>query len=246
MSDSHINTVKVLIAIQARSNSSRFPQKIFQTIGKKMVLQHVIDQALSAKHYAERPNRKLTMKCEVAVLHPESDTQIPTLFRGKGATLISGSEGDVLSRYVKAQKITNADYIVRLTSDCPLILDFIISKHINTAVINSFDYVSNVDESCRLVFDGMDCEIMSKRALEWLDENAEMGPHREHVTTLIREKRPQHLKHGFISSKLDSSNMKLSLDTPEDLERIRKYYHERDFKLSLALKTFGRTNVFEI
>ena len=98
------NEVKILIAIQARSNSTRFPQKIFQNVGKKMVLQHVIDQALSAKHYAERPNRKMTMKCDVAVLHPEDDTQIMTLFKGKGALLIRGSETDVLSRFVKAQK----------------------------------------------------------------------------------------------------------------------------------------------
>jgi len=239
-------TIKILIAIQARSNSTRFPQKIFQTVGKKMVLQHVIDQALSAKHYAERPNRKVNMKCDVAVLHPDDDIQIMTLFKGKGAILIGGSESDVLSRFVKAQKQTNADYVVRLTSDCPLILDFIISKHINTAVLNDFDYVSNVDESCRLVFDGMDAEIMSKRALNWIEENAETKEHREHVTTLMRERRPPHLKHGFISSKLDSSGLKLSLDTPEDLERIRNYYHEREFKMSLALKTFGRTNVFEI
>ena len=238
--------IKVLIAIQARSNSTRFPQKIFQTVGKKMVLQHVIDQALSAKRYAEMPTRKIPIKCDVAVLHPDDDIQIMTLFKGKGAMLIGGSEHNVLSRFVKAQKMTNADYIVRLTSDCPLILDFVISKHINTAVFNNFDYVSNVDESCRLVFDGMDAEILSKKALTWVEENAETEAHKEHVTTLLREKRPMHLKHGFISSKLDSSELKLSLDTPEDLEKIRNYYHDREYKISLAIKTFGRQNVFEI
>lgn len=238
--------VKVLIAIQARTNSTRFPQKIYQTVGKKMVLQHVIDQAKSAKLYVERSTHKKIIKCDIAVLHPTDDIQLITTFRNSGAQLIGGDEQDVLSRYVKAQKQTNADYIVRLTSDCPLILDFIISKHINVAVFNDLDYASNVEESVRLIFDGMDCEIMSRRALEWLNENADTDQFKEHVTQALRLRRPGHLKFGFVSSKLDSSGLKLSLDTKEDLERIRAYFHEREFKMNLALKTFGRKNVYEI
>ncbi len=238
--------VKVLIAIQARTNSTRFPQKIYQTLGNKMILQHVVDQARSAKIYVQRPSRAVTVKCEIAVLHPENDDQLKTLFNGCGAQLIGGDEQDVLSRFVKAQKITSADYIVRLTSDCPLILDFMISKHINAAVFNNLDYVSNVDEAVRLVFDGMDCEIMSQKALDWLDKNALSKEEREHVTIAIRKRKPESLKYGFVASKLDSSALKLSLDTKEDLERIRQYYHEREHKLSLAIKSFGRKNVFDI
>lgn len=238
--------IKILIAIQARTNSTRFPQKIYQIIGKKMVLQHVIDQAKSAKIYVERPSHKKTIKCEIAILHPEDDLQVKTIFRSSGATLIGGDEQDVLSRFVKAQKETQADYIVRLTSDCPLLLDFIISKHILVAVFNELDYVSNVDESVRLVFDGMDCEIMSKKALEWLEKNALSKESKEHVTVALRKERPQSLKYGFVSSKLDSSALKLSLDTPDDLERIRTYFHDREAKIGLAIKMFGRRNVFDI
>lgn len=238
--------VKVLIAIQARTNSTRFPQKIYQTLGKKMILQHVIDQARSAKIYAERRSNKKRIKCEIAILHPEDDVQLKTIFKSCGALLIGGDEQNVLSRFVKAQQLTNADYVVRLTSDCPLVLDFVISKHINVAVFNEIDYASNVEESVRLIFDGMDCEIMSKAALQWLAENADSPAAKEHVTIMLRKSRPNHLKYGFISSKLDSSNLKLSLDTPEDLERIRTYFHEREFKNNLAIKMFGRTNVFDL
>jgi spore coat polysaccharide biosynthesis protein SpsF len=211
-----------------------------------MILQHVVDQALSAKTYVERRSSQKTMKTVVAVLHPTDDAQLVTTFKQCGAMLIAGDEQDVLSRFVKAQELTNADYIVRLTSDCPLILDFIISKHINVAVLNDLDYVSNVDEQVRLVFDGMDCEILSKNALKWLDVNAKSKEHREHVTLALRQNHPKEIKFGFVSQKLDSSNMKLSLDTPEDLERIRAYYHEREHKMSLAIRKFGRRNVFDI
>lgn len=238
------NLTKVLIAIQARSNSTRFPQKIFEKIGKKMVIQHVIDAAISAKRYAEYAQKPVL--CEVAILHPENDDQIKTLCKGMGAKLIGGDELNVLSRYVKAQRETNADYVVRLTSDCPLMLDFIISKHINVAKFNNLDYVSNVESGCRQVADGFDCEIMSARALEWLHNYAHTDYEKEHVTVAIRERKPSELRQGFVSSKIDSSNLKLSLDTRDDLDSIRKYYHAKEEKLDMAFKIFGEGNVFKI
>ena len=237
---------RVLIAIQARCDSTRFPRKIFQMLGKKTILSHVVDQAKSAKSHVERPTHKMAVICGVAVLYPTKDIEIRDAFSNCGALMIDGDENDVLSRYVKAQEITQADYVVRLTSDCPLVLDFIISKHINVAVFNQLDYVSNVDEEVRLVFDGMDVEVLSKDALLYLSKNATSAHDKEHVTTALRRDRPKHLRFGFVSSKLDSSSMKLSLDTPEDLERIRAYYHGREGKLSLALKKYGRKMIFEI
>ena len=237
--------VKVLIAIQARSNSTRFPQKIYQTVGKKMVLQHVIDQAKSSKIYLERPSHKTSIKCDIAILHPENDNQLITSFKYSGATLISGDEQDVLSRYIKAHKVTKADYVVRLTSDCPLILDFIISKHINVAVLNDLDYVNNVHELCRQSADGHDVEVLSSRAIQWLADNAKTPEEKEHVTIAIRNKNPPELRQGFVSSKFNTANMKLSLDTEADLAVIRSYFHEREHRMNLALKTYGRKNVYE-
>jgi len=242
-------TVKVLIAIQARSNSTRFPQKIYQIIGRKMVIHHVLDQAKSAKTYVERSSHKKAIKCDVAILYPQDDKQVVSSCRSACNLLIeadTNDDNDVLSRYVKAIEITKSDYIVRLTSDCPLLLDFIISKHINTAVLNDLDYVSNVFPSVRFSFDGLDVEVISKRAMMWLKENATEKADKEHVTTLLINKMPPEFTYGFVTHKLDSSTMKLSLDTPEDLENIRKYYHDREHKLSLASKLFGRKNIYEI
>ena len=238
--------ISVLICIQARTNSTRFPQKIYQSLGKKMVLQHVVDEALSSKLYIERLKHVPPIKCQVLVLHPENDIQLTTTFKNCGAMLVCGSEKDVLSRFIKAQQLFKADYVVRLTSDCPLVLDFMISKHISVAVYNNYDYVSNVDEEVRTVFDGMDVEIMSNNALKYLAENVTSDLDKEHVTTLLRKNMPKSLKLGFIYSKLDSSDMKLSLDTPEDLEQIRAYFHKKEHKNSLAFKKYGKKGVHAV
>jgi spore coat polysaccharide biosynthesis protein SpsF len=240
-----IEEKSVLIAIQARSTSTRFPGKIFELIGSKTVLQHVIDQAKSAKFHVERSSRQKLIKCDVAVLHPFGDTNIINCFRQSGTHLVSGDEHDVLSRYIDAVKLIKPDFVVRLTSDCPLILDFVISKHINVAVMNDLDYVSNVDENCRTIADGFDCEVLSRKAMDWLETNAETKEDREHVTVALRKARPRELRMGFVASKLDTSHLKISLDTPEDLQKIREYYHNREFKLATAKRLFGK-NVFEI
>lgn len=242
--------VSVLIAIQARSTSSRLPGKIFEMVGKKTVLQHVIDAAKSSKIHIERSNKKTNIRAAVAVLHPDGDRDIEVAYKASGALLISGSEHDVLSRYVKAKDLTKADYVVRLTSDCPLVMDFIISKHINTAVHGKYDYVSNVQEECRMIADGFDVEVMSAKALDWLNTNATSKEDKEHVTTLIRSYIKSHrdngLTYAFVPSKHDTSSLKLSLDTIEDLEKIRAYYHNREYKMNLARSLYGPDHLYDL
>lgn len=240
-----MKTIEVLIAIQARSNSSRLPKKIYEFLGDRSVLDHVIDRAKSTALHITKYTNKLKINCNVAVLHPDGDDELVKAYRGSGAILIAGPEQDVLSRFVTAQRMLDADYVVRLTSDCPLILDFVIAKHIHVAAFNSYDYVSNVEESCRLIADGFDCEVMSREALQWLDENAKSSDDREHVTKLIRTRRPSNLSQAFVSMKMDTSDMKMSVDTVEDLNRMRDYYHKRLSKMDVARAMFGK-DVFEL
>ena len=237
--------IEVLIAIQARSNSTRFPKKIYELIGDRPVLDHVIDRAKSTAEHVAKYTKTRNINCQVAVLHPNTDDELVKSFRTSGAILIGGDEHDVLSRFVTAQRMTEADYVVRLTSDCPLMLDFVIAKHIHVATFYSYDYVSNVEESCRFIADGFDCEVLSRKALNWLDENAKDQDDREHVTTLIRRLRPAPLSQAFITMKIDTSDMKISVDTKDDLERMRDYYHKREHKMNVARRLFGN-HVYEL
>lgn len=237
--DTMRDQIEVLIAIQARTNSTRFPKKIYEHIGDRSVLDHVIDRAKSTAEHIMKYTNRLKIKCQVAILHPEYDDELVKTFRGSGAILIAGPENDVLTRYVTAQRMTDADYVVRLTSDCPLILDFVIAKHIHVATFNQHDYVSNVEPQCRFIADGFDCEVLSAKALKWLDENAVTPHDREHVTTLIRERRPKELSQAMVTMKIDTTHMKMSVDTPEDLDRIREYYYRRQGKMDIARVLFG-------
>jgi spore coat polysaccharide biosynthesis protein SpsF len=241
-----MNYTEVIIGIQARSSSTRFPKKIYQNICGKRVLDWVVDAAKSSANHAMKYSGSFPLRCQVAILHPEDDTELVNAFRGAGCLMIGGSEHNVLDRYLKAQAFNNADYVVRLTSDCPLILDYMITKHINTAIKNGYDYVCNVDETGRTVADGLDCEIMSRKMINWLTQNAVSDSDKEHVTTAIRRLKPSGFRRGMIMTKFDTSDMKLSLDTPEDLDRIRSYMERKISKDHNMRSDYGRGNVFEL
>src|SRR3990167_7453281 len=215
---------KVLIAIQARSTSTRFPRKSFAMLGRKTLLQHVLDACVSSESYTNSTLARYGVFCETAILCPLGD-EIVAAHRGK-VPIHEGPENDVLTRYVQAAKKFSADFIVRITADCPLIPPFLISKHITAATKNNLDYVSNIDERIRTEIDGFDCEVISKRALEWLDTNAKTEYDRQHVTPLIRKDSPKGFRIGHVIGQLDLSDIKLSVDTPEDLERVRRHYEK--------------------
>ena len=103
-----------------------------------------------------------------------------------------------------------------------------------------------MDEHSRFAADGSDCEVISKKAIKWLDTHATTAFDREHVTTAIRRERPAALTQGLVSFKLDTSHMKMSVDTPEELAGARKYFHDREFKIQVAQRKFGKKNVYEL
>jgi len=235
-------STKVLIAIQARSTSSRLPRKVFQKIGNKTMLEHVVDACRGSAKYINMHSYSKKIEADVAVLVPEGDEIAYSL--GSRISVLEGSEKDVLSRYNKALLTFNPDYIVRITADCPLIPHFLISKTINCGVLNKHDYCSNVDENFRTAVDGFDCEIMSRRALEWLNETATLPQDREHVTTLIRRSPPEWASMGNIIGYIDFSNVKLSVDTQEDLDRVKAMHSKISKAIELAEKKNGKSAVY--
>ena len=212
----------VLIGVQARSTSERLPRKAFEYIGNKRMLDHVLDSCFRAQKYSNKYTDKKNYTVKVALLCPYGDP-IVEAFKTQ-CEIIEGPEFDVLERYETAAQKIQADFICRITGDCPLIPPYIISKHISIAVQGEYDYLSNVDEACRLSLDGIDCEVMSNRMLRWLGLESKSSLEREHVTIRARTNPPQWARRGFTASFFNQKGIKLSVDTKEDLERVRDEY----------------------
>lgn len=228
----------VVIGIQARSTSNRLPGKSLEMIDGKPLIQHVIDACTKAAYYINNFSHRTKTIAKVALLVPEGD-ELARIFRHR-CHILEGREHDVLSRYMTLALEWDADYVVRITGDCPLIPPYLISKHIKIALVNGYDYLSNVDEGHRNSVDGYDCEVIKRKLLDWVDENAKEPSDLEHVTTLIRRHPPAWAKMGHVFGFMDLSNMKLSVDTTEDLERVRAHYQVTKDRIAKWEEKHGR------
>lgn len=233
--------MKVLIGIQARINSTRFPRKVFALLRDRPLLWYTVQEAHRASAYINKHHKHKGRECSVALVCPDGDKEFQ--FLKWAPTIYWGSENDVLSRYAKAVKESGCDYIVRVTSDCPLIPSPLISKMITYALENGYDYVSNVGddkESCRTAPDGFDCEVLSKEAVAKMDSLVTDKHDREHVTTYMRREMPSWAKRGHMIGYMDLAGIKLSVDTPEDLERVSRHFDSLKDKYELAEKLYGK------
>lgn len=232
----------VVIGIQARSTSTRLPNKIMHIIQGKPVLNHVLERCEKTENYINRHTNKSKIRCTVAIVCPKGD-QLAKAFKDR-AIILEGDENNVLSRYITLQKEFKADFLVRITSDCILIPSAVITKHINVAINEPCDYVHNTDPELRTSIDGHDCEVLSAKALRWLEYNATENHDLEHVTTLLKRDFERALKDGIkyalIFNDIDLSSVKLSIDTQQDMDRVRDTIESINNKKRIAIERYGR------
>ena len=231
----------VIIGIQARSTSHRFPRKVHELIGDKTVLQHVLSSCDSAINHINRWSHKNGIMADKALLVPYGD-EIVQKYSGV-CKIIEGDENDVLSRYKKLIDDTYAHYVVRITADCPFIKAPTISKPIIVAVKTALDYYGNVDPETTTCINGFDFEVMSSNLVKWLDENAKTEYDREHVTPLAYNSPPHWAKTGHQMESINLSFVKLSVDTPEDLQRMRDNYEHTRKAYRRAVQKHGASNI---
>ena len=206
--------VKTLCIVQARVGSTRLPGKVLKTIGGKTLLETHLERALKSK--------KIT-KLKVATTIEAGADEIVTIANKLGVGSFNGSINDVLERFYLCALSENPDYVVRLTSDCPLIDPLEIDKVIGKCIMGKYDYVANTLE---LTFpDGMDVEIFTFSALRIAYQKAVSKSDREHVTPYIR--RNSSVKGGKMFSSFsvrypeDFSRYRLTVDTQEDFNLIK-------------------------
>lgn len=223
--------INILIVIQARSGSKRLPGKSLSLIEDETMVGHVLNAAQAAARYIKSSKGEPSLHASVVLAIPYGD---PLKKEFEGNIIVEGDENDVLSRFETAYKRFHPDYIVRITGDCPLIIPTIISKCVFCAIKNELDYCSNAYEDLRTYIDGFDVEVFSKRAAQWLFEHALSASDKEHVTIHFRKRPPEWARFGAILGHVDLSETKLSVDTSDDLENVRKLKRSLFEKISLA------------
>lgn len=208
--------MKVVCIVQARVGSTRLPGKVLKKICGKTVLEHDIDRLKRAKNIDE---------IVIATTTEERDIEIVNEAKQLGVKYYRGSESDVLSRYYFAAKENNADIVVRVTSDCPLLDSEATEEIIKFYLENypKYDYVSNTLD--RTYPRGLDTEVFSFKVLEEAFLNAKENFQREHVTPYMWNNNTRYKLYQY-KDRVDNSNLRLTLDTQEDFKLITEIYIE--------------------
>jgi spore coat polysaccharide biosynthesis protein SpsF (cytidylyltransferase family) len=135
----------------------------------------------------------------------------------------------VLERFYLAAKQYNPEYVMRLTSDCPLIDPVLVDDLISKFLESGADYASNSLNST--LPDGMDAEIFKFRALEEAFNSASLKSEREHVTPYIRNSGKFNVLAVDYSPSL--GNIRLTLDTIEDYNLINSLIEQKGENASM-------------
>jgi spore coat polysaccharide biosynthesis protein SpsF len=204
--------LNTILVTQARTGSSRLPKKVMKEINGKSLLEIHLERLKKCKKVSQI----------IVATTTSSDDDIiyqKAIEWGYGAS--RGSENDVLDRYYQAVKGKEVDYVVRVTSDCPLIDPILVDEIIEFTQKNNIDYCSNV--LIENFPDGQDVEVFKFKALEKAWTNSSLLSEREHVTPYIKN-----------NSNFRNGNEFTAMNYPCDSEynHIRMTVDEiRDFEL---------------
>ncbi len=167
---------KIFAVVEARMTSSRLPGKVLLEAGGKPLLEHLILRLKSVK--------SLTGIVLATTINDDDDILEEFALKNE-IEVYRGSEDDVMIRVIEAAESVNADIIVEITGDCPIIDPQLVEQTIKVFEANGADYVSN--NNIKSYPDGMDTQVF------WLDvlkKSASMTSNKldhEHVTLHIRQ-----------------------------------------------------------
>ncbi len=203
--------MNVVAIVQARLGSTRLPGKVMKRINNKPMIGLLIDRLKLAKKINQ-----------IIVAVPDNDSSIPLkeYFNKSDTYCEEGSEKNVLERFVKVAKKYDADTVVRITGDCPLIDPRLVDDVIGLFEQSDSDYSSNINPPTYP--DGLDVEVFSSAVLYEAYKSTNNPFDLEHVTPYMRNNGL--LKITNLANKIDLSSLRWTVDEDVDLKVVRKIF----------------------
>jgi spore coat polysaccharide biosynthesis protein SpsF len=226
---------RVAAIIQGRMSSSRLPGKILADIAGQPMLQRVFTRASRAA--------SLDQTIFATTVDP-SDDPVAEYCGLNGIPFTRGSLYDVLDRYYQAARGLQAEVVMRITADYPVIYPALIDEVAALVVDGQFDFACNrlPPPWHRTYPIGLDVEACTFSALEEAWKEAAEPQHREHAMPYLYEGvelkprrptleagvSPRGFRVGLLHHTPDYGHYRWTVDTAEDLEFIRQVYARFD------------------
>ncbi|GAB4499836.1 MAG: NTP transferase domain-containing protein [Anaerolineales bacterium] len=227
--------MKTVAILQARMSSSRLPGKVLLPLADQPMLTRVITRL-------QRASRLDSIL--VATTTDPADDPIAQFCAAHGFACYRGAPYDVLARYIGAAQAAEADTIVRITADCPLIDPDLVDAALAALhdPQNPLDFCANrlPPPWGRTYPIGLDVEVCTRAALERAAHEATAAHHREHVlpylyddlppdslpatAPIARAQTPRGFRIGLLHHPEDFGAVRWTVDTPADLQALNALY----------------------
>jgi spore coat polysaccharide biosynthesis protein SpsF len=165
----------------------------------------------------------------VATSREAGDEPVRTFCGEANLPVFAGSETDVLDRFYQAARQFQADPVIRITGDCPLVDPEVVGRLLEHYARGDYDHVG-VATGAGAIFleggrfpDGLDAECFSFAALERTWREAVEPSDREHVTPYIW-RMPGRFRLGLLLADHDYSQLRWTVDQEEDFLLISDIY----------------------
>lgn len=199
--------MKIVAIVQARMGSTRLPNKVMKPIGGVPMIELLLARLAMAK---------CVDQIVLATSTDERNLPLIEHVQNLGYVCVRGSENDVLQRYLDAAAVVDADVLVRITGDCPLVDPVLVDRAIDEFLSQSVEYHSNTSPAT--FPDGLDIEVFKIGALKRAALESEDPFDHEHVTPYLRK--PGLFKTSAMLNGEDLSGLRWTVDEPADFEVI--------------------------
>ena len=216
--------LRIVAIVQARMGSTRLPGKVLRPIAGQPLLWHIVHRLKKSR---------LIDEVAVATTTNPLDDAIAAFGREHGVTIVRGPEDDVLARFALAAQATDADIIVRVSSDAPFIDAGFIDHMLDAMIAQNGGFVL-MEEGEQTAHEGVD--PFTRAALDKLMmDAADDSVAREHVTGYFK------LHPDFVTiarapayPELAREGGRLTIDTPDDLAFVQAVHARLDAKAGEA------------
>lgn len=212
--------MRTVALIQARLSSTRLPGKVMFPLDGVPVIKRVIERVQRARTVDETV---------VATTTTAPDELLETVTRDASASVFRGSEPDVLGRLYNAAERHDADAVVRVCADSPLVDGGLVDQAVTKLESGGYDYVSNKLE--RTVPVGIDVEAFTMDSFETVESRSTAPNEREHVTVCYREHPEDFSRGGLDSAEIfddpelqNRTDLRVTLDEPADYRLLNQIF----------------------
>ncbi len=220
MNNAHPDKPNVVAIVQARMRSTRLPGKPFLPLGSKSVLRWVLDRVRRA--------RRLDNVVIATSTEPADDCLVERCGPWDVACF-RGSETDVLGRCLAAARAFDAESIVRVNADNPLVDPQYIDELVDAALHCGADYASyrrGDGKPVMLTALSFFTEVISRDCLERAHREITDRFEREHVTLGVYS-RPGRFDVCWLDvpAPCNDARLRFTVDTQADLDLLQQVFH---------------------